>query len=362
MVRPQSLLRRVWTRSAPALAGFAVVPALSIPIVALSGQHTVDIAGRPDLQEGVILALVAVIAPAATLVGALVARITSTGGRAMAGVAAVAVMALGAIFGGPTARIPMNVAVFGIAVAIILALTASGLGAILGWVANLTLSNLRLTVGMFVRALPVVLLTFLVFFNTYVWLMTALISRGRLWLGLGFLFLVASAFLVSTTLEQVRPALSEPDTLPAADDSGADLAGTPFADIPDPAHSDPLSVRERANIVFVVAASQIVHVLTVAILTGAVFMVLGLILVTPEVLDAWTRGTGSTDGHLLGMTLPIPDPLIQTTMVLTAITFMYLAAKAVTDTQYRAAFLDPMLANLRVNLLARNRYRASQPA
>ncbi|MGV1087407.1 MAG: hypothetical protein ACOYBX_05435 [Mycobacterium sp.] len=360
MVRPQSLLRQVWSRSAPALAGFATIPALSIPIVALSGEHTVDIAGRPDLQEGVILALVAVIAPAAALVGALVSRIASAGGRAIAGVVAVAVMALGAVFGGPTARIPMNFMVFGIAVAIILALTASGLGAILGWVANLTLSNLRLTLGMFVRALPVVLLTFLVFFNTYVWLMTALISRGRLWLGLGFLFLVASAFLVSTTMDQVRPFLSAPDAVPESDAAG--LAGTPFADIADPARSDPLSLRERANIVFVLAASQIVHVLTVAVLTGAVFMVLGLILVTPEVLDAWTRGTGRADGQLLGMTLPIPDPLIQTTMVLSAITFMYLAAKAVTDTQYRAQFVDPMLANLRVNLLARNRYRTSHPS
>ena len=47
------------------------------------------------------------------------------------------------------------------------------------------------------------------------------------------------------------------------------------------------------------------------------------------------------------MTLPIPDSLIQTTMLLSAITFMYLSAKVVTDTEYRAQFLDPMLADLR---------------
>jgi hypothetical protein len=47
-------------------------------------------------------------------------------------------------------------------------------------------------------------------------------------------------------------------------------------------------------------------------------------------------------------------------MLLSAITFMYLAAKVVTDTQYRAQFLDPMVADLRTTLLARNRYRASQ--
>ena len=111
---------------------------------------------------------------------------------------------------------------------------------------------------------------------------------------------------------------------------------------------------------FVVAASQLVHVLTVAAMTGGVFFVLGMILVSPPVLDAWTRGNGRPDGELLGMTLPIPDSLIQTTMLLSAITFMYLSAKVVTDTQYRSQFLDPMLADLRATLVARNRYRASQ--
>jgi hypothetical protein len=58
------------------------------------------------------------------------------------------------------------------------------------------------------------------------------------------------------------------------------------------------------------------------------------------------------------MTLPIPDSLIQTTMLLTSITFMYLAAKAVTDTQYRAQFLDPILYDLRLTLVALGRYRS----
>jgi hypothetical protein len=40
---------------------------------------------------------------------------------------------------------------------------------------------------------------------------------------------------------------------------------------------------------------------------------------------------------------------------------MYLSAKAVTDAQYRAQFLDPMLENLRVTLRARARYRSVRP-
>lgn len=359
VVRRSALLSRVWSRSAPALAGLAVMAANSIGIVALSGSHTVDIAGRPDLPEGVILGLGVVLIPAMAFAGWLVARMDSVPRRALAGTVAAAVIALGAVFGGPSPRVPANLALFGTLVGIILCLTATGLGSILGWVARLMLTNIRSTTAMFVRALPVLLLTFLVFFNSYVWLMTSLIGRGRLWAGMIFLFLVASSFLVSTTLDQAQPLLAAPASAPVPGDS-AMLAGTPFEEMSDPAHAGPLSVRERVNIVFAVAASQLMHVLTVALMIGSVFFVLGLLLISPEVLDAWTRGAGRPDGHLLGMTLPIPDSLIQTTMLLTAITFMYISAKAVTDTTYRAQFLDPMLEQLRVTLVARNRYRAAQ--
>ncbi len=357
VVRRSSLVRRLWSRSAPALAGLAVLAANSLLIVAITGQHTVDIAGRPDLAESFVLGLLVLAPVTAAAAGWLVSKIDSPARRYAVATAALGVIALGGVLGGPSQRTLTNIVLFGTAVALILLFTATGLGSILGWVGELALANLAATAGMFVRALPVVLLTFLVFFNTYVWLMTSLISRGRLWLGMGFLFLVAGGFLITVTLDRVRPLLSGAD-LGAGDDAA--LAGTPFADVADPAEHAPLSVGERANTVFVVAASQLVHVLTVAALTGGVFFVLGLILVSPAVLDAWTRGNGRSDGELLGMTLPIPDSLIQTTMLLSAITFMYLAAKVVDDTRYRAQFLDPMVCDLRTTLVARNRYRAQR--
>lgn len=356
----RALLSRVWSRSAPALAALAVFAVNSILIVAILGQHTIDIAGRPDVAQSFVLGLLVLAAPGAALAGWLVARLDSSRRRIVAADIALIAIALGGVLGGPSRRMGVNLMVFAAMVAVILLFTATGVGSILGWIGELTVANLAATAGMFVRALPVVLLTFLVFFNTYVWLMTALISRGRLWLGMGFLFLVAGSFLVSTTLDKVRPLLSGTDAGPAGPDEGVALAHTPFGDIADPPTSDPLSVAERANIVFVVAATQLVHVLSVAALTGSVFLVLGIVLVSPEVLNAWTRGEGRHDGEILGMTLPIPDPLIQTTMLLAAITFMYLAAKVVTDSQYRVQFLDPMLADLRTTLRARDRYRASQ--
>jgi hypothetical protein len=355
VLRPSVLVHRVWTRSAPALAALAVVALNSMIVVAVSGQHTVDISGRPDLPEGVVLALLAVMLPVAALAGWLVSKIESPRARLLAADVAAVVIALGAVFGGPGRRTGVNVLIFGIAVALILLCTATGLGSILGWAARMTLTNLALAAGMFVRSLPVVLLTFLVFFNTYVWLMTSLISRTRLWVGMCFLLLIAGSFLVSSTLAEVRRLTDAPDAV--AGDS-ARLAGTPFEHVPDPTGDIPITTLERVNAVFVVTASQMVHVLTVALMTGTVFFVLGIILVNPAVLDAWTRGNGRADGQLLGMTLPIPDSLIQTSMLLTAITFMYLAAKAVTDAQYRSQFLDPIIDDVRLNLVAMRRYEA----
>jgi hypothetical protein len=357
VVRRSALIRRAWGRSAPALAGLAVVAANSILVVALSGKHTIDIDGHPTVTEGFLLALLALVLPVAGLAGWLVSRIDNPLKRAVAANASLVVIVLGCLFGGPSPREFVNLVMSAIAIGIILLITVSGVGSILGWAARDTMSNLALASGMFVRALPVVLLTFLVFFNTYVWLMAAIVSRERLWLAIGFLFLIATAFLVSSTMERVRPILESPE--PVVEDQDR-LAATPFGGIADEPGADPLSRSERANVVFVVAASQVGQVLTVALATGAIFLILGLIVVSPPLLDSWTRGAGSNDGHVLGMTLPIPDPLIQTTMMLTAITFMYLAAKAVTDKEYRSQFLDPLLADLRLTLVARDRYRTTR--
>ncbi len=351
----EALLRRVWSRSAPALAGLAAMAVNSVIVVRLTGHRTIDINGRPNLTEGFALALLTVALPGAALTGWLVSRLANRG-RVIAGLVATALVATGVVFGGPGPHVIGRVVVWAGSVAVILVLTACGAGSILGWAVRATLKNLTLVAGMFVRALPVVLLTFLVFFNTYVWLMAAIVSRQRLWLAVIFLFIIAGAFLVSGTLERVRPMLEAPSSV---SDERGEMAGTPFVDMADPPHSPPLSHRERLNVVFVVGASQLGQVLTAATLTGAIFFTFGLILVSPELLDAWTRDEGSHDGRLLGMTLPIPNPLIQTTMLLTAITFMYLAAKAVTDREYREAFVDPLVADLQQTLLARDRYRAA---
>ena len=55
--------------------------------------------------------------------------------------------------------------------------------------------------------------------------------------------------------------------------------------MPDPPVRPPLTKAERLNVVFVVAASQLVQVLLVAMVTATVFFILGLIVLSPPLLD-----------------------------------------------------------------------------
>ena len=218
------------------------------------------------------------------------------------------------------------------------------------------MDNLALVGALFVRALPVVLLTVLVFFNTYVWLMASIVSRPRMWLALLFLALPRSRSSRRprwTGCGRCCRHRATPRTTTAAWQARRSNR------CPTPPSAAPFSRPERMNVVFVLATSQVLQVGLVAIVAALIFFVLGLILLSPELLAQWTRN-GSTDGQILGMTLPVPQALIQTSMFLAALTFMYVSARAVGDADYRTRFLDPLIDDLRLTLVARSRYRGSR--
>ena len=358
VLRPGALVRRLWPRSAPALATFAVFMANSALVVALTGKHTIDIDGQPTRTEWFVLGLLVLVLPVAVFVGWLVSRLSTVRSRSVAATVAVTIAIAGGILGGPSGRFLADLVFEAIVVAAILALTACGAGSILGWAAQMTMSNLAAVGSLTTRALPMLLLTILVFFNSPVWLMASMISRPRLWLALLFLTAIAGVFVVSVTADRVRPIMDADDH---TDARSARLVGTPFETMPDPADVRPLRRTERLNVMFVVAASQLSQILIIAAMVALLFLVLGLILLSPELLAAWTRN-GRSDGTVLGMTIPVPDSLIQITFFLGALTFMYISARTADDDEYRTRFFDPLIDDVRLTLNARNRYRTALAA
>ena len=117
----------------------------------------------------------------------------------------------------------------------------------------------------------------------------------------------------------------------------------------------PLKKSERLNVVFVLAVSQLAQIMVVAVVTTAIYVILGLIVLSPELLNEWTH-TYKSSATVLGFTLPVPDSLIHMTLFLGALTFMYISARAAGDAEYRSTFLDPLIDDLSTTLVARNRY------
>jgi hypothetical protein len=349
VVTHRARLRAAWSRSAPTLTGFAVVVGCALTIFLLTGHTGVDIDGEPSVAEWVVLGIVALALPLAAIGGWVVARMVTNRAQGIASTIAVAFCAIAeTIMGGALALLATAAAV-----GLTLALTASGVGSIIGWAVRLTLSQFAAAGDLLIRALPVVLLSVLVFFNTYVWVMAAIISQPRLWLAIALLVAIAAVFVISGTFEKASPLLEKAT---ASARHAERLTGTPFADMSEPDEPDPLTKGEWFNVVFVLAATQLAQILMVAVVTASLFFLLGLIVLSPEVLAAWTRN-GSSDGSLLGMNLPVPQSLIHVTLFLGALTFMYISARAVGDGEYRARFLDPLIDDLKLTLLARNRYR-----
>jgi len=169
------------------------------------------------------------------------------------------------------------------------------------------------------------------------------------------LLIVTVAFIVSATIARVGPMLATADV---SHDDGHQLADTPFAALPDPPVARTLTRAERFNVVLVLTAAQITHLMMVAISTAAIYFLLGLVLLSPAVLARWTVN-GTSDGTILGMTIPVPQSLIHMTMLLVALTFMSVSARSATDDEFKSRFLDPLIEDLHVTLVARNRYRGS---
>ncbi|MGD1171293.1 hypothetical protein ACKUVQ_25320 [Mycobacterium seoulense] len=342
--------RRLWPRSAPMLAAYATLQACILPVYLITGGHDVEITGAPTTSELAVLVIVGLALPLMAVVGWLVSR--SRNGRARAAIATASLVLVACV--GLTTGDAADLQQEAVVVAVVLVLTGAGVGSVVGWAVRMMLSHFAMVGALAVRALPVVLLTALVFFNTYVWLMAATISGNRLGLAMTFLVSIAAAFVVSATVERVRPMLRST----SVPEETEHLSGTPFAAMPAAPDCPPLKKAERLNVVFVLVASQLAQILVVAVVTAAIYLILGLIVLSPELLNEWTHTYKST-ATVLGFTLPVPDSLVHMSLFLGALTFMYISARAAGDAEYRSAFLDPLIEDLHTTLIARNRYRGA---
>jgi len=337
VLRPRERWSALLSRSAPGLAAYCALMVVSLVIAVLSGGRDINIDNDPTATEWLIIVLLTVTVPVMALAAWAVSWIDSRGPRR--------VVALISIVGGVAADLyqdgPLDILADSITdlvfVAAILAATASGLGSVLAWALRTTLSHLASAGRLAARALPVVLLTVLVFFNAAVWSMAANLTTDRFWILVTFMAAVAVSFLTVSMRDRVR------------------LLGKGIDRAPD---AVPLSRAEWANLLFVAVASQVIQIITVALVTMAIFFVLGLIVLSPPVLARWTAGD-TAQATLFDITLPLPLALVHVTLFLGALTFMYVSARAVSDPEHRSDYLDPLFEDLHATVVARDAYRSA---
>lgn len=348
--------REPWQRAAPALAAFGLLMGSTLVIALAGQQQAIDIDdGLSNVAEWVIVVVLTVVLPLAVLAAWSASQIRSHRLRWWVSTIATGVSLLSDFFNNEPGEEVYGLTLTLVAIPLLVILSGLGVTAVAGWGIRLTLSQLTTIGALMMRALPLVLLTLLVFFNRHVWLMAADLSTLRMSLVICSMMAIALVFIVDATYQLVRP-LQRTVTIEPTD--AERLQDTPMGALPDPAETDPLTRSERINVLFVVVVSQFAQLTVVAATAAVMFALFGMTVLTPDVLADWTNAAGGQEATILGRPIPIPRGLIHVAMFQGGLTFMYISARAVTDAEYRSRFVDLFVDDLRLTLVARNRYRA----
>jgi hypothetical protein len=360
---PLVLTRRVRSRaliarSAPMVSGVGALTAVTMLLAELTG-------GQPDYGYALRLGIIAAVLVTAPFALYLLHRIGTARGEAGRRTAALLVMAIFVIVmpvtvsgwsGAAAAEAPTFLFISLLAVW----LTYIGFGSIASWAFRFALVQFGALGTLMSRALPLLMITVVVYFTGELWQLSARMTRQRLWQTIGFLALVAILFMVSTIRDEVR-ALRE-DRAGAADPETL-LAETPLAGL---VHHDPdrtpLSRGEQVNVVAVMVVSQAIQVVFFTAGLFAFFLALGIVAVPDDVTVLWSAeqtcqvGQPPCAGTWFGIHVPIPQTVVHMSLFVAVLSGLYFTVSTSVDPIYRERFFDPLIADVAVSLAGRDVY------
>lgn len=353
-VRSRALLER----SAPMVSGVGAVIAATMMLAELTG-------GDPDYGYVVRLGIIGGVLVAAPFALNLLHQIGTTRGDAGRRSAALLVMAIFVVVmpvtvhgwsGAALAESPAFLVVSLVAIW----LTYLGFGSIALWAFRFAWVQLGALGTLMSRALPLLMLTVVVYFTGELWQLSARMPRERLWQTIGFLAFVAVVFMITTIRDEVR-ALRE-DRAEQTDPARL-LAGTPL--IPDPAQPPartPLSLAEQVNVVAVMVVAQAIQVVFFTAGLFAFFLALGVIAVPDDVTVLWSAeeacevGEPPCAGTWFGVHIPIPQTVVHMSLFVAVLSGLYFTVSTSVDPLYRQRFFDPLIADVAVSLAGRDAY------
>ncbi len=364
---PLVLTRRVRShalieRSAPVVSGVGAV----ITVTFLLAEVT---EGNADVGYVVrlgILAAVLVAAPFALNRLHRVGTSLSEAGRRTGALLVMAVFVVGLPFadGGFTGFAVAEIFVFALVAIIAIGLTYLGMGSIASWAFRFAWVQLGALGTLMSRALPLLMLTVVVYFTGELWQLSARMTRERLWQTIGFLAFVAIVFMITTIRDEVselrrgRAGPSDPASL---------LAGTPLAPgCGGDLERTPLSTAEQVNIVAVMVVAQAIQVVLFTAGLFAFFLALGIIAVPDDVTVLWASekscivGEPPCDGTWFGIHVPVPQTVVHMSLFVAVLSGLYFTVSTSVDPLYRQRFFDPLIADVAVSLAGRDAYLAME--
>ena len=227
---------------------------------------------------------------------------------------------------------------------LILGVVGFGLLSIVGWAISRLLGDLARSLGLLVKAVPLLMVfALLLFLTPELWEVFAQLDNLSLALLIGLFVLLGGAFLVARIPKEVGALERE--------------AG---------GEGPPLKARQRFNVGLVLFVSQSLQVLLVALAVAAFFVVFGLLTVNAELVSGWIHDSANVlFGFRIGdRQAQVTTELLRVAAALASFTGLYFAISMLTDDLYRREFLSEITDEMKVTFRMRAEYlrlRAEQP-
>jgi hypothetical protein len=219
---------------------------------------------------------------------------------------------------------------------LIYAVLGLGLAAILRWVLARLVSQLRGSLELIARAVPLLAIFALLSFTTQeMWQIFSSLTPGIFWTIIALFVLLGTAFLVVRLPREARVLEREAK----ADDI-------------------PLRRRQRLNVGLVMFVSQAVQVLIVSLVIGAFFTLFGMLAIDETLRADWIGSGGEVwlEFELFGEQIEITRELLRVAIGLAAFSGFYFAIAMLTDSTYREEFLQELTDEMRASFAARAEY------
>jgi hypothetical protein len=243
--------------------------------------------------------------------------------------------------------------------AVIYGVTSYGVLPMARWGAVQLLKQLGGTLGLFTRALPLLLIAFLfLFVNAEVWQVAGTLETAPLLAVLGLFLALGALFIITRLPRELRPLADFANSA----DIARHLGGTPAASMaaPEPGTVPAPSARQWGNAGLVMVVAQALRVTLAAALIGGFFVVFGILTMSPATVMSWTATPADVLAtfEFLGRRMAITEELLRVAGFLAGFSAFYFTVYLVTDPTFREEFFADVEDELRRAFAVRAAYFA----